>query len=325
MMYNQILKAGEPWDIHQAGRSIAIIKAQPGLRVSVFGMGGDKQFESELPQGTSIDVPFKQLQFIADRDMKVTVWAGNFRYGYTEQPSRPNELVGRRLPLYTGVKKLLDYDPPRQRATVRFPMDAWVGGANMQASHGVVDNGRFYPAGSEIEITNYGEFFYYVKEAEGTALYTSSVPMLRARSSSTRTELEAQNTAYIDFEVPEHLHNQTIRLTYRLQYNYQHASGQQIGTRPRLLYTIGGPQTDEMAEIYLYSPGVHGQREYTGSSTVALSAGVHRIFFAETTWGELIDGDSTWGDPSGTTIELLMTDQPLLSVEGYAEVMEERV
>ncbi|KZN46002.1 hypothetical protein [Pseudoalteromonas luteoviolacea] len=336
MMINHMVKGGI-WDINRAGRSLAVIRAQPGLLFTVFDLKGEKIIDSELPQGTNLsDMPFERMQLVAQREMDVTVWVSNYQYSYTEQPTRPDRIAARKIPLLSGKNLLLDYDPPRQRATVSFPMPAWVGGKDMYIQSGIVYNARQYAANQEIEITNYGEMYYYVQDPRGQYFFqqenvdptpTTALALVPSYTQVTRSQLDEKNVPYFDILIPPELDNVPIRFDHEIKHRYVIGSDTpHLSTTSRLLYTVGGVESEELAEMYLMSPsgGHDGRNIYRNYGHVSLSAGAHRFYMVERYHGGYPQfGMEAWG-PSGSYLLSFKTDQPVFRVEGYADILEER-
>ncbi|MBQ4844410.1 hypothetical protein [Pseudoalteromonas sp. MMG005] len=339
MILNQSVNRGEVWEINEQGSSFAVIRAQVGLYAKFYDAAGSVVMNTELNQGINLTVSYAKIVLLSKTDMQVQVWVSKFAYDFTAQPDRARTALSRIRPLTYGVNKLLDYDPPRLRASIKSDVGMYIGGENMRVNSGVVENARYYPANSNIETTAYGDVMYFVSNETERVLYkTESAQAMKyvTQHTITRAELEANNVDYFDIKIPPQLHNKqfTIKCIARhdtLSHETAETGWLNITIAPRLLVTnddIELEDAQDMSRISVFGAAGRFSNEIpkVNDVTLSLSAGTHRVFMVESA----LDHDAqnklnhaNFGQSFGYFESISSSDDVFL-ILGNAEIFEER-
>ncbi|MGS0496834.1 hypothetical protein ACU8V4_06345 [Pseudoalteromonas mariniglutinosa] len=336
MRIKKSVLAGSVVDVHNKGSELAIIKASSALRVRGFDGYGNPVLDTELFQGDSLSgVECVLYQFAADVTQDFIIWSGNFEYKFNKQADRVRDVRGYEVALRHGVRKLINEDPARVRAKMTAPVDMWVGGSNMVAGNGIVSNGRRFAANETFEVESYGDVFYWVTD-ESQKIFKEYTERARYAQNNGRTALEANGVPYFDIDVPPELDGVPFNLKAHIRHKSRGVDGlaendfTNISVRPAFYITVGDFTTEELIEYSSYGKtGIHngtGTDDETLDVNVTLGAGVHRVFPVET----VLDGDSTtvagheWYGDSFTRFIKIYSDDQVLTVRGYAQILEER-
>ncbi|PHI36334.1 hypothetical protein CBQ28_15115 [Pseudoalteromonas sp. GCY] len=346
MLISNELKAGDVWEVNDAGTAFAVVRSSLGLRVKMFDEHGKAVLDSDVVQGLNLnDIRFASLYLHAERDMRVTVWVGKHKYDYTPQPERAVSIVSRTIATRPGVNKLLDFDPPRLRALIEAPFDMWIGGANMKAEFGAIKNGRLFKGGSEIELTNFGDIYYFISAENKRVFQSQSIQLpyvvkwlnYNNNMPYTRSQLEGESVPYFDVFIPDELDNVPFDLqiddTVRT-YPWTETGG---GPYEAGIYATVGDIGTEVLKLFKYDRSVNTSKVSTpegdtnwpyGNKTlsITLSKGWHRLFMAcvsppKTTARENGHANFT---PSVMYFESVFTNQDALLSLGDVQILEER-
>lgn len=333
MKINKVIKLGEVVEVNQTGKELAIVKAANGLRVVGFDVVGSKVLDTEITQGDNLSgLNCVKLEFTAREEQKIIIWYSNFKYKFEKQSDRVRDVRGYGVPLRHGVRLLLSEDPARVGATITAPTDIYIGGSNMKSGAGIVVNGRKFESGETFKLSNYGDVFYWVSDEEKRVFRSYSKPAKYAENEG-RSVLEANGIDYFDIDVPPELDGVPFEIKAKIRHKTDGeggADGRAITVAPALYITSG----DETTEELIVFNGYGGSGVYDGnpvndkrfSVQVTLDRGVHRVFVVESE----LDYDArhvaehSWYGESYTTFLEIYTDNPVLSVKGYAQVLEER-
>ncbi|PHI38840.1 hypothetical protein CBQ28_02190 [Pseudoalteromonas sp. GCY] len=346
MLMNNVLKAGDVWEINNEGSAFAVVRSSLGLRVKMFNKSGEAVLDSDVVQGINLaDIHYASLYLYAERDMRVTVWVGKYKYGYTPQPERASVISSYTVPTRPGVNKLMDFDPPRLRAMLQAPFDIWIGGDDMTGDYGSVKNGRLFKGGSEIELTNFGDIYYFIS-AENKRVFQSQSIQLPYVSKwlshnndrpYTRSQLEGESVPYFDVFIPDELDNTPFDLKIDdtvKTYPWTEAGS---GVYEAGIWATVGDINTETLTLFKYDRSVNTSKAPTpegdtnwpyGDKTlsVTLSKGWHRLFMAcvsppKTT---AIENGHANFTPSVMYFESVFTNQDALLSLGDVQILEER-
>ncbi|WP_232003165.1 hypothetical protein [Pseudoalteromonas piscicida] len=341
-----ILKKDEVWMINQSGSAFSVIRAQLGLRVKLFDSRGDVVLDSEVEQGLNLkDINYAYMYLLAERDMRVAVWVGKHPYSYTPQPERASVISSYTVPTRPGVNKLMDFDPPRLRAMLQAPFDIWIGGDDMTGDYGSVKNGRLFRAGAEIELTNFGDIYYFISAENKRVFQSQSIQLpyvVRYLNYNddrpyTRSQLEGESVPYFDVFIPDELDNVPFDLKVDdtvKTYPWTETGG---GIYEAGIYATVGDINTETLTLFKYDRSPNDTNAATpegdtnwpyGDKTlsVTLSKGWHRLFMAcvsppKTTARENGHANFT---PSVMYFESVFTNQDALLSLGDVQILEER-
>ncbi|QZO12611.1 hypothetical protein [Pseudoalteromonas piscicida] len=346
MLMRSVLKAGHVWEVNQSGRTFSVIRAQLGLRVKLFNSAGEVLLDSEVEQGLNLkDVRYDYLYLVADRDMRVTIWVGNHDYNFTPQSDRAAELNSYTVATRPGVNKLMSFDPPRLRAMIQAPFDIWIGGDDMTGDYGSVKNGRLFRAGAEIELTNFGDIYYFISAENKRVFQPQSIQLpyvvryLNYNNDRpyTRSQLEGESVPYFDVFIPDELDNVPFDLqiddTVRT-YPWTETGG---GPYEAGIYATVGDISTETLTLFKYDRSVQTSKAATpegdtnwpyGDKTlsVTLSKGWHRLFMACVSAPKTIAAENGHANftPSVMHFESVFTNQDALLSLGDVQILEER-
>jgi len=334
MRITKIVNAGEIVDVHQVGRELAIIKAGNGLRVEGFDHQGVKVLDTEIYQGDNLSgLNCVLLRFVSSIEQEFIIWYSNFKYKFEKQSDRVRNVLGYSVPLRHGVNKLVAEDPARVNTKITSPIDIYIGGDNMVSGNGIVTNGRKFAANETFDLSNYGDVFYWVTD-DASRIFKEYATRAKYAQNNGRTALEANGVPYFDIDVPPELDGVPFNIKARVRHKSQGVDGldnyTNISVKPALLITQGDETTETLLRYDSYgSTGAYPGYEFNDKTLdvmVTLSAGVHRVFPVESE----LDYDATqevghdWYGDSFTTFISIYSDDPLLTVKGYAQVLEER-
>ncbi|MCF2825691.1 MULTISPECIES: hypothetical protein [unclassified Pseudoalteromonas] len=340
MILKNKLAAGELWDVNVPGTSFAVVRALTGVFARFFDEHGSVKLETEIYQGMNLNsVKFARVAIYTEFAMDIAIWVSWHEYHFTPQPMRSNMMTSRQITLMPGVNKLLDYDPPRLKTTITCDRDMYIGGSNMTSGAGIVQNGRLYEAGRDIEINSYGELYYWVTDETTTKFYENQLmePARYAWPKSqmpTRSEMEAGGVRYVDIVIPPELDNQYFYIYANaivdVQRQYPSDPYDWEGTHetnPALFWTVGDEQSEQLEFGGGWRIGSGGRSCGEMRARVRMSAGTHRVFMVES----FVDGDVRDHYPLeyyGTSFTYfldLYAEVPVLVSAGIAQVLEERV
>nr|2VVE_A Chain A, SPIKE PROTEIN P1 [Corticovirus PM2]2VVE_B Chain B, SPIKE PROTEIN P1 [Corticovirus PM2] len=252
---------------------------------------------------------------------------------FQEQTTKSRDVNSFQIPLRDGVRELLPEDASRNRASIKSPVDIWIGGENMTALNGIVDGGRKFEAGQEFQINTFGSVNYWVSDEEIRVFKEYSARAKYAQNEG-RTALEANNVPFFDIDVPPELDGVPFSLKARVRHKSKGVDGlgdyTSISVKPAFYITEGDETTDTLIKYTSYgSTGSHSGYDFDDNTLdvmVTLSAGVHRVFPVETEldYDAVQEVQHDWYDESFTTFIEVYSDDPLLTVKGYAQILMER-
>ncbi|TMO66182.1 hypothetical protein [Pseudoalteromonas aurantia] len=337
MLLSQSVKSGEVWEINEIGSSFAVIRAQIGLYAKFYDAAGSVVMNTELNQGIKLAVNYTKIVLLSKTDMQVQVWASKYAYDFTAQPDRARTALSRIRPLTYGINKLLEYDPPRLRASIKSDIGMYIGGENMRVNDGIVENARYYPANSSIETAAYGDLMYFISNATERVLYQSASQEVKyvTQTSITRAELEQNSVDYFDIKIPPSHHNKTFTVMCSVSHDSQsHVTPEtgplNITIGPALFVTNDDIETHDAQSMtrhkFMGGGGAWSGSLKTYPVAMTLKAGTHRVFMAESA----LDYDAVqklnhvnFGQSFCCFESISSTDDVFLII-GSAEIFEER-
>jgi len=324
MLFQKRQNDNEGVFISTVGRFFSLLKAAPVTRVTLY-KNGSKVFDSVMWQGMSLhNIEFDNIYIHSDVIQDITVWAGHEPVDIQEPSLRQQTIRADQVFISNGINTLLENDPARVIARIECDKDIWVGGENMDVVLGTPQNARKYKAGQEFTIEAYGNINCFITndaEAvlfENTELLSNVAVPWEYGAVRTRTELENAGVPYFDVEVPQRMDGVEFKVYAILEVL---ADNQTI--QPRLYYTVGDPTTEELSDFGWASGGPYNNgRTFTWddtSTSVTLSAGVHRFF--------LVDESTSYaskGDPANTRFHKVWTENNVYALAGTCQVLVER-
>ncbi|PLT23512.1 hypothetical protein [Pseudoalteromonas sp. MelDa3] len=335
MKIKKIIKQGEIVDVNQAGRELAIIKAGNGLRVMGFDVNGSKVLDTDISQGDNLsNLNCARLQFESEIDQIFIVWFSNFKYKFEKQADRVRAVRGYEVPLRHGVNLLMNEDPARINAKISADVDIYIGGDNMTSNSGLVTNGRLFKKEESFDLQIYGDVYYWVSDEAGRIFSGDKGRIKYAQQGAGRSALEQNGVDFFDIDVPNALDGVPFNLKAIINHKSKGVDGlgnwTNISVQPAFYITVGDQSSELLKKYDGYgSTGTHNGHEYENQTldvSVTLSAGVHRVFIVES----MLDNDAVtevghdWYSLSFSSVRKIYSDDPLLAVKGYAQVLEER-
>ncbi|MBQ4860346.1 hypothetical protein J8L98_01410 [Pseudoalteromonas sp. MMG013] len=329
MLIRKTVKAGDVVVDHVRGSNIAIIRASAELKVVARNVEGKPIIDTEMFQGMNLQkLNYASVQIKTEVDQEIEYWLGFYPYSYETQSDRPSSIVSRQIPLKSGVHKLLRYDPPRVRTFINSPVDIYIGGKDLKSSDGVVENGRLFKKDKEIELSNFGDIYYWVSDMNNRVFYSQTEPMIASKyvteTSPTQSYLISKGIPFVNVDVPQALANKVFDLNVEIIHN---SEGLNAGFKPAIFYTKNGADSNELTRYIPYGMGGIGNGVSIQKHTiqVTMPAGLNRLFFAETTLhsNAIAQGHTNYGE-SFTYLQKVSTKDPELLVLGISQILEER-
>ncbi|MEQ3528726.1 hypothetical protein [Pseudoalteromonas sp. XMcav11-Q] len=308
-------------EINKAGRYFHVLKATQDTVVKLI-KGGSPVLETRVWQGMSLhNVQYDRIEVSAP-NQEIIVWVGNVPFDFKEVSNRPRTLRGEEKIIGNGIQTLLDDDPSRIVARVEMDSEFWLGGEDLKVINGVVQNGRRYKAGQEINIEVYGQVNCWITDDAKAPLMTVPKRLGEYKWAYsevlTRSKLMAAGIPYVDIYIPRRMDGIPFSIDVELEAVAVPTRG---SYSPRIFITEGEPDTEKLIEMGWYSGG-HAMEQgdkkvWEGVTERAFSWGYHRVFLIDH------DGDAVTGTESWIAFNRLSSDNAIFAIGGTAQITTE--
>ncbi len=308
-------------EINKAGRYFHVLKATQDTVVKLIN-NGNVMLNTKVWQGMSLhNVQYDRIEIMAP-NQEIIVWVGNVPFDFKEVSSRQKTLRGQEKIIGNGIQTLLEDDPSRVIARVEMDSEFWLGGEDLKVINGVVQNGRRYQAGQEINIEVYGQVNCWITDDAKAPLMTKQVRAGEVKwgygKSWTRSELMAANIPYVDIYIPPRMNGVPFAIEAEIEALDEPT---RAGYTPKIFITEAGPDTEKLIPIHWIGGGHAmevGDKKilYTGNERV-FSSGFHRVFLADE-GGGYVTGTQSW-----FSFNRLSTNNAIFAIGGTAQITTE--
>ncbi|MCG7551955.1 hypothetical protein [Pseudoalteromonas sp. Of11M-6] len=308
-------------EINRVGRYFHVLKATQETVVKLI-KNGNAVLETRVWQGMSLhNVEYDRIEVVAP-SQEIIVWVGNVPFDFKEVSNRPRTLRGEEKIIGNGIQTLLDDDPSRIIARVEMDSEFWLGGEDLKVINGVVQNGRRYKAGQEINIEVFGQVNCWITDDATAPLMTTPKRLGEYEWSYgeelTRSKLMAAGIPYVDVYIPRRMDGIPFSIDVELE---AVAPPPRPSYSPRIFITEGEPNTEKLIE-YGWVSGGHAMEQgdkkvWEGSSEKPFSWGYHRVFLIDH------DSDAVTGAESWLAFNRLSSDNAIFAIGGTAQITTE--
>ncbi|MEZ7206437.1 hypothetical protein [Pseudoalteromonas sp. DY56-GL79] len=311
-------------EINMEGRFFHVLKATQDTYVKLMNKGHNV-LATHIWQGMSVNsVKYDRIEITAP-NQEIIVWVGDMPFDFKEVSNRQRTLRGQEKIIGNGIQTLLDDDPSRIIARVEMDSEFWLGGEDLKVINGVVQNGRRYRAGQEINIEVYGQVNCWITDDAKAPLMTEQMRAGEVKweygKSWNRSELMAANIPYVDIYIPPRMNGVPFAIEAEIEVLDEPTRG---SYSPKIFITEAGPDTEKLIPLHWISGGhameIGDKRVlYTGSEKV-FSSGFHRVFLTdEGAGGEgYVTGTQSW-----FSFNRLSTNNAIFAIGGTAQITTE--